>query len=251
MDKRATHSLTGTVGAHPRLAAEAPVAETAAIDRAGAQDDPDLRKVLRAIASRIDVVLDERAAAGDEPEGRHRAADAWSTVVGKRATDTTSDLRRHALSTTVLRISPDGRVDVDDRESDARDGAPESRDASGRHADADRSDAPPAAAATLQGVEVATPATADNGSVRDTSLDSPAPAATDRTDVEDRLRAARERLVTRRTNAATARVDTRRPRAPRLGFRSWRRSDVRILVQRLLIGLAIVGASAAVSILIT
>src|SRR6056297_2286397 len=121
MDKRATHTPTGTVDAHPAVSVEMRNrAQRTSIDGAGQHDTTDLSKVLQAIAARIDVVLDEKVAAGAEPEGRRRAARAWSSVVGKRTAEDTSELRRHALAPTVLRISADGRLDVDDREGDDR-----------------------------------------------------------------------------------------------------------------------------------
>ena len=244
MDERATHSLTGPVDAHPAVSARAPIrAERTAIDGEGAvvHDEADLTKLLKAIAARIDTVLDAKVAAGAEPEGRHRAARAWSSVVGKRATDATPDLRRHALATTVLRISADGRLDIDDRERAAGEDAadpdaavPDAADQNATDQDATDQDAESHAASVRLGVS---------------RLDETAPP--DRPDVEDRLRVVRERLATRHASATEARPASPGARVGSARSPSWRRGEMRTLVQRLLIGLAIVGASAVVSILIT
>jgi len=233
MDERATHTPTGTVDAHPAVSVEMRNrAQRTSIDGAGQHDTTDLSKVLQAIAARIDVVLDEKVAAGAEPEGRRRAARAWSSVVGKRTAEDTSELRRHALATTVLRISADGRLDIDDRERDDRERVDRRREVS----------------EVVSKTKARTETAAES---RDTVSASSAPEATARSDVEGRLRAARERLEARRASTADAQVEASGQRARRVRFPALRRNEMRTVVQRLLIGLAIVGASAVVSILVT
>lgn len=195
MDERATHRPTGIVDAHP--AASVGVrdrSERSPINDGGPHDAADMNDVFRAIAARIDVVLDEKAR-------------------------TPSDARRHAVSTEVLRFSADGRLDVDDRKHEVS------------------NEASTSSPTTVASAPVAPP--------------SPPAAALDRSGVDDRLRAARDRLAERRSRAAAERVDPPGTRSPRVRILAWRRTELRALAQRMLIGLAIVGASAVVSILVT
>jgi len=253
MDERATHTPTGTVDAHPAVSVEMRNrAQRRSIDGAGQHDTTDLTKVLQAIAARIDVVLDEKVAAGAEPEGRHRAARAWSSVVGKRTAEDTSELRRHALATTVLRISADGRLDIDDREPDERERDEREQDerehADGKHDDGKHEDRTRDVGEVVAKARTETETEPES---HDAVSASSVPTPTDRSDVEARLRAARERLESRRASTAAGQAQASGSRARRARRPALRRNEVRTVVQRVLIGLAIVGASAVVSILVT
>ena len=239
MDKRATHRSTGTLGAPQKLASEASDRTgRTVIDGAGHEDASVLGPLLRAIAVRLDVVLDEKVASGAEPEGRHRAARAWSSVVGRPASDETAGLRRQALNTTVLRISADGGTyvggSVDDASAEAID---------------DRSMRSDATATTVAPVDLAEPVE-PVGNERYAISEPPMSVAPERSGVEDRLRTVRERLATRRASTSASPRAARSVR-PSVWPSMWQRTDVRTLIQRLLIGLTIVGASAVVSILVT
>ncbi|MCA1789912.1 MAG: hypothetical protein LC667_08640 [Thioalkalivibrio sp.] len=86
------------------------------IDGHWPKDSADSSSALQATAPTLDVVLDEKAASGPEPERQYRAGQAWSTVVGKRPKAVWSALPRCALTTMVLLVSADGRADLDDLE---------------------------------------------------------------------------------------------------------------------------------------
>lgn len=172
---------------------------------------------------------------------------AWSTVVGKRSKDVSADLRRRALATTVLRISADGRLDRDDQQQEIADDDAET-EAEG-HQGVDRED--DAARSGAKAFGLAKPSQTAVGSVHGAAPRSPSPAATDRSDVGDRLGAVRKRFAVKHVNTRASRVEVPRPRATRSRPPVRRKSEIRTLVQRLLIGLAIVGASVVVSILVT
>jgi len=269
MDKDATQSRIGRVDAHPAVTAGADARAGRAATDGAVTHQTDMRNVLRAIAARIDVILDETVAEGGDPEASGQASETWSPVVRTRATDDASDVRRQALATTVLRISADGRVDVDERIGDAIDDVdPGAAERAAEDADRDAAEGASARAAERRGAidrqpevdgsraqrtEVSTPRPARPAPVRDWTsgaLELVAPAATDRSGVEERMRVVRQRLATRRTGATVARVDDPSPRDRRTRISAWRRTDARILIRRLLIGLTIVGASAIVSLLI-
>lgn len=267
MDKFEAHRPTGTMDAHAAAFAEARApAGGPSIDGPGHVDSADLKSVLQAIAARIDVVLDEKLAARPESDGQHRAVQAWSTVVGKRSRDVSSDLRRRALATTVLRISADGRLDLDDGRQEIADADADAANAdseteaeteaetgaeTGAESQREPDQEDDAARSGAKVVDAAKPARAVVVPVSDVTTESPSPASADRSDIENRLRTVRKRLAARHARTSAARVDPVRPRASRIRRPVWRKTEIHTLVQRLLIVLAVVGASAVVSILVS
>lgn len=230
MNERATHNPAGTEEGHPAASAEVRRrAERPSIAGGGSHETAELSQVFQAIAARLDAVLDAEVAERDASETRHRLSQAASPESERRDTHSTPDVLRQELATTVLRISADGRLDVDDRvrEGEGIDDAPT-----------------PAPAVTVR-----VPGT-ESCAAPDAVPAAPAPVGAGRSNVEDRLRAVRERLATRRASTVVARADA--PTAPMPSVRPgpWRRTEVRIVLRKLLIGLAIVGLSVAVSLLV-
>ncbi len=219
-----------------------------AIDASRNAAGVDFAALSRGLAERLDEILDERAAARRDDawtQAHEQAVRAWSDLVAKGVVDDGVELRRQALSTTVLRMGSNGAVDVvetPDHASDEPPAAPaKAIDAPARTSEDDRENdreddrgddrgddreaAMPSRAASTTEVEAS--AAADSRAARP---------------VDQRLRAARQRLQMRQ---AAAVQDQRRP------VRFWRRIDARAWLQRLLVGGAIVAASALVSLLVT
>lgn len=113
MDERAARQrddrsvVAGDTSAVPR-----PSRTRRRIDGPSAAASVDLADVLRQVADRVDQLFDEGARSATHAEGpTERAVDAWSAALGSAADDDAA-ARRHALGTTVLRMSANGLVDV-------------------------------------------------------------------------------------------------------------------------------------------
>ena len=191
------------------------------------QQGVELVAVLRGVAARLDAILEQPG----EPRTGVAASDteaveAWSAVMTRRQTATDPSARRAALATTVLRIGADGSMDVVDNESADLESAVDEDGDAPVASDPGSGESRPSAA------NVAGATVADSGA-RDVV----------QSDVDSRLRIARERLGQRR---AAVTVEDRTMRVP-----SGRRFDGRTAVKRLLLAIAIVGTSAAVAVLLT
>ena len=243
MDSRVARGHLDAATADSALAAaERSDGERVAIDGPQQRGEVDLAVVLDGIAARLDVLLASTSSTSIDGFGDgsmdstasdrgEAAARAWSTVVGRRSSNTVENLRRHALSTTVLKtltsMDPGtagmakkgpSRGSVDPGQGGISGARPASGvrtapvgEAPGHHALGENTTAlPPAIASSFR-----------------------------RRGGEDRLRSVRRRFAQRRVDAGRGRQ--------RRSVALWRGRDACMTARHMTIGLAILGFSTLVT----